>query len=597
MIFLESNTLKLMNLLVNATYHLNIEDIVKALKTNKRNAYYEIDKLNNQLENLTLKNCLCDNLGNYYLNDNQKKVVKNILDNKEYELILNKDERTSFIILQLFIKPKITVNDIAEKLNISRSTTLKELKKINSQYNFSFNNANGYVYNGNLQEALILFFNTCAKLSDYLLNVDKHILSKLNKLQDDLDIYFVNNQQEALSLLIEYVNCFVPYLDKCNDRAYFLNDYFDLNDNENKVISKGLTLIRSSLLQNSEYNCIEIAKRLIINFEQVSLITFNHEDNLVERLANHLKSAIYRYENNIKIENALLEDIKNNYQEIFDFVEIAFKRLNLFNISDDELAFLTMHFLSVIKPIDINDDLPKILVVCNAGLANSNILKNELHDLLGQDAIIKVSKNIIDDNNYDLIISTIPLTIDNYLLVKPILSEYDKMNILNSLGCKQQLNIQQVINIASKYMNKKNYKLFKQEIYKLENNKLSIDDFKHQFKKYSGKYSYKEAIKEVSNPLVCNHSIDINYINEIIKLIEELGDYMFVDEHIILAHASLTYCNDLDLSIGFFDEPVIFNQKQAKIIIVLSCKDQNSHLPLIKQLRLMIKNKDFNKYL
>ena len=38
----------------------------------------------------------------------------------------------------------------------------------------------------------------------------------------------------------------------------------------------------------------------------------SHEDNLVERLANHLKSAIYRYENNIKIENALLEDIKSS---------------------------------------------------------------------------------------------------------------------------------------------------------------------------------------------------------------------------------------------------------------------------------------------
>lgn len=61
---------------------------------------------------------------------------------------------------------------------------------------------------------------------------------------------------------------------------------------------------------------------------------------------------------------------------------------------------------------------------------------------------------------------------------------------------------------------------------------------------------------------------------------------MFITKDVVLAHSQpKDNVNDLGVSIGVFKEPVQFsNFHEAKIIIVMSAKDQEKHLRVLKDI-------------
>jgi mannitol/fructose-specific phosphotransferase system IIA component (Ntr-type) len=107
-------------------------------------------------------------------------------------------------------------------------------------------------------------------------------------------------------------------------------------------------------------------------------------------------------------------------------------------------------------------------------------------------------------------------------------------------------------------------------------------------------YSWEDAIKFCSQPLLVNKSIEYKYVDSMIENVKKLGSYVIVGEELAICHGSIEEgVNTLDLSFNVFDQPIIFDDgKKCKIMIVLSATDKVSHFNIISDINDMILNKN-----
>lgn len=106
---------------------------------------------------------------------------------------------------------------------------------------------------------------------------------------------------------------------------------------------------------------------------------------------------------------------------------------------------------------------------------------------------------------------------------------------------------------------------------------------------------WKEAIRLSAKPLLKKNIIKEQYIDNMIKGVEEMGPYIALDKGIALAHARpdesvndigisfMTIKNELKLGCDF--DPI-------KLMICLSAKDSDSHIDLIMELSSVLCDKE-----
>lgn len=159
--------------------------------------------------------------------------------------------------------------------------------------------------------------------------------------------------------------------------------------------------------------------------------------SLLQGLVAHLRPAIYRINQNMGISNPLLEKIESDYSNLFSILEAGVKKIfPEITIPKEEIGYLVMHFGSALYRKDEVHDV-SALVICSSGIGTSKILAMKLQQELSEITNIKyISLFEVDEmtlSEYDLIISTIPLTNFNreYILVSPILSDAEVKKIRN----------------------------------------------------------------------------------------------------------------------------------------------------------------------
>ncbi|MCM3603273.1 BglG family transcription antiterminator [Robertmurraya korlensis] len=165
---------------------------------------------------------------------------------------------------------------------------------------------------------------------------------------------------------------------------------------------------------------------------------FENNIDLYQGLIAHLRPAIYRMKQHMKISNPLLERIMEDYHELFsmiqDGVEIVFPD---FKVPKEEIGFLVMHFASAMLKGEENKQMNG-LVVCSSGIGTSKILATKIQKELPWLKTKNVSLfdfEQINPEEYSIIISTVPLKDyqGQYVLVSPILSQAEIERIKQSV--------------------------------------------------------------------------------------------------------------------------------------------------------------------
>ncbi|MBC2364061.1 BglG family transcription antiterminator [Listeria booriae] len=180
---------------------------------------------------------------------------------------------------------------------------------------------------------------------------------------------------------------------------------------------------------NENVQAVTIAKRLISKVE-AELGSHFQEASLLNGLTAHLRPALRRMDQQMRIHNPLIKTIKHDYPELFQIVKVAFREIyQQAGVPDEEIGYLVLHFGAAL--LQKNESrVFSGLVVCSSGIGTSKMLATRLKQALPQ---LKDLQNVSlfellnqqNTKHFDVIVSTIDLgKVDfEYFLVSPMLSD------------------------------------------------------------------------------------------------------------------------------------------------------------------------------
>lgn len=362
--------------------------------------------------------------------------------------------------------------------------------------------------------------------------------------------------------------------------------------------------------KRSDQSVYVMTKALVTEFEKTACISFIKRDELERALFLHICASMYRYQYGIQFGNPMCEDVVREYPHLFEitkYVSVYLEQMIGLPIPDSEVAYLALHFGAFMKPAEDMKNHLRILIVCTNGVSTGNMLKHEIRNLLPNAEIIGVAAapafmNVKEE--CDLIISTVKIrSMVPVLVVHPILTDEDRMYILsNSLVNSYQTigAAEELFDMMKKYVDASQYDSLRKDINKYIENTRGISGGLADRKDcgiveildssrvcvFEEQTAWVDAIYRTGEILVRNASIRKSYLDAIVSQIMYYGPYMFITEHVVLAHAKAEDgVNRRDLSLAVFAEPVQFpKQKIAKAIFVLSAEDNEKHLKILNDI-------------
>ena len=181
----------------------------------------------------------------------------------------------------------------------------------------------------------------------------------------------------------------------------------------------------------SALQILDNISRLIGEIETKLHFPFSKDKNLAENLMLHVNMALERIQNGISVSNPMLEEVYQSNPKLYEIVKQSF--LDIFdsvNVPEDEIGYIVIYFIASIDYL--SQKSISVLVVCSSGIGSSKMLRSRLEREFTEIDVKKIISlhKLHDENldNYDFIISTVPLDLDEdkYLCVSPLLNEKEK---------------------------------------------------------------------------------------------------------------------------------------------------------------------------
>ncbi|MFN3699114.1 MAG: BglG family transcription antiterminator [Dictyoglomus sp.] len=225
-------------------------------------------------------------------------------------------------------------------------------------------------------------------------------------------------------------------------------------EHEEQNLIKNLETELKLAIPNSEYYSIlkslldytkvvneNIDKVQILNILKKFILIEDSNFYYVEMLINHIQRGINKVKTKVKIENPLLDSVKEVYKEEFEKAMKIIKEINKkfkVKLSEEEAGFITL-YLNIIKETIVKRK--RVIIVCPMGIATSNMLywtlkkefpNIEIVSVLSYREFLKKYPNV----EADLIISTFPLSITSipYIIVSPLLTKKEKELLRKIIG-------------------------------------------------------------------------------------------------------------------------------------------------------------------
>lgn len=321
---------------------------------------------------------------------------------------------------------------------------------------------------------------------------------------------------------------------------------------------------------------------------------------LLENLINHIKPAIYRAKKGIRLPCEIYDEFKESYPLVLNLVSKAWNKIGIdIKISDDELAYIAMHFQLAIKRIK-SKKLENILIVCGAGYSTSRFLSASIKEHFNVNIVDIIPYNELENyknEDIDLVVTTIDgvkLRDIKVLKVSPILSTEDIIKLKKEkLSYSKNIKLSDVLEIARKYSDNLREKEFAEEIKEkfktlilddtttekglgfldlLAPSRISIIEDKPK--------SWEEAVERSALSMIEEGFVGESYPKEIIELVNSFGSYMVVQDGIFLGHSgNSNSINKSGISFAFFKQPIEFPENEkVRLVITLSSRDKREHL-------------------
>ncbi|OMF08908.1 transcriptional antiterminator [Paenibacillus amylolyticus] len=155
-----------------------------------------------------------------------------------------------------------------------------------------------------------------------------------------------------------------------------------------------------------------------------------HEDRLLrEGLLGHMEPVMERIEGQQMIRNPLLQQIRKDYDLLFEDVKKSVHQAwPGTDVPDEEIGFLVMHFGASIERLRALKREIRAIIVCTSGIGSSRMLSSrlskEIPEIRIMDSVSWYEAARIPTDQYDLVLSTVDLPMDEhqYYKVSPLLT-------------------------------------------------------------------------------------------------------------------------------------------------------------------------------
>lgn len=364
----------------------------------------------------------------------------------------------------------------------------------------------------------------------------------------------------------------------------------------------------------------DLANQLISEFERSACMEFHNRNDLLERLQEHLRVAMYRYRYGISMGNPLEEEIENQYPELFRLTERVAEWIpRRFGcvVNKGEIAYLAMHFGAHLRHSGNRRGVLRAVLVCPNGTATAKLLRKELEELVPYMEILD-AVSLKELERYDGICDFIITTVDlpgrrKAIRVNPILTAVDRKNILsrilNEKGARSaRLEADRIFAVISDSIPEAaREQVYGQllEYYNLPHPVLrelgmralpGLVDLltKERIHWVQESMDWKDAIRLAVQPLVDDKTVDAEYAGAMIDCVEKFGSYVFITPRIALAHARPEDgVQALGMTMMICTSGIPFpGGNTADLLLVLAPEDDERHLRALQDLSEMFGEND-----
>ena len=566
---------KLVNLLktLNGKECESLENISNSLGVSKRSVCNYIKQINKDLKNVVqIKNRR--GKGYYLLVINENYFQSIINENLDYLDSDSFPKRVGFIIEKLMNnRKKCTLDDLAFEMNVSRTTLVNDIKKASvvlgaynlnlygipnkgmfisgeeiSLRNFIIENVYDYIYGYEELDAVIeQFIFQIAKKYDYDSETTERLKKSITIMLDRVKKgHMIQTLDENYKKLIgsEEFAIALEIKEKIEE-IYPIK----LSINELLFITVTMTSRRTPISLNAIGNISvppqvkEILKDIKDRIAFEMNIYFGDAD-LSEDIGYHLTFLINRLLFNVQNTNPLLQKIKHKYPLAFKMAEIAGDVIeeNLGKRpSDDELGYLAFYFELYLSEQEIRlKNFRKVAVICSTGRGTAKIIAIQIRKILGSqpDLDIYSEKRMseVDWDQYDLIFTTIPISLPNKVPIIKITEIFDETAIAKKIDKVIYLKNYSNGNIAS--------------------NRFLITALMDQdrFFFFPDPKNYRESMLTMAHSLIESGYVDSGFSERLIQ--REEKSTMVFDRFIAVPHTINKATNQIVLAIGIFPNPV-----------------------------------------
>ncbi|WP_278926132.1 BglG family transcription antiterminator [Staphylococcus auricularis] len=511
----------------NYDTYLNANEIAQHLTVSNRTIRNDIKYINNDF----LKSLIISVKSKGYMLNTEDYEIDDInnllksLDEKDSEILINLGYHL------LMQNSAITLNKLEKEYHISRTKLLDYLSRIQAwceKFNvkIEIKRKKGISISGSVNSInnAILHLNQLSEednsVEDLILNElpKSHINIIFNIVQENLEKYRINTSAFKIKQLVIHLILIMKrkkpekiswkidqealeIAEKCTSEINSKLKY-NLNAETSKLFSFFISYHFNKFELGVEKIFIKSYINRLINLMEENVgVKFSEDKLLKENLYSHFSRTYLRLTKNIYLNNPLVNNIKKLYPFIFsvlfEVIETLHKESNI-TLSEDEIAFLTIHFQSSIERNE--EEQFRVVIACYYGLGVSNLLEAKISKLNKQINVIDIIKleevNGYDFSHTDLLVTT---------------NEIDKSKIMNDI------NVLIVTPLFSKedenkfkyYMNKKRNPISINN--KLDNINIIVETDK-------GNYNNTLSIfKRVNEILENNKAIENEYIDSVLE--------------------------------------------------------------------------------
>ncbi|UZP03787.1 transcription antiterminator [Clostridium botulinum] len=569
------------------------EDIVEIVKTN--NSEYKLNIKDDEKFKQLLE-----------LNRRQK---------QKFCQLNNPEERIDYLINRLVeLNEIVTIDDLAEEMNVGRTTLVKDLKKVDQkldEYGLVLKrktNSGIKVEGDEINLRLIILEHICKTYNDSIILLESNnILTKkeIIKLQEQIVMNLKENRfsvtEALINNLIRYIAVMLMRLKNNKNITSLQSQYKIIKESEEyeigKTIKSTIEALKDKKIDDVEIIFIvmpllgrnaplyhEVLRNLTIG-ENITLLrkqifdkvfeftglSLEEDEQLIQGLEYHLYYALNRIVLNIKYKNPMLKEIKEKYKLPYEVAKIAASVIEdkyQVQVEDDEIGYLALHFGTYVERAGKSFiKIENAAIVCGTGLGTAKLLIIKLKKILGEEINFKSFSDLdfTEDmaSNYDMIFTLVDLDINTEIQIVKITSIFDESQLKGEI--ESQI-----------FLNKTNEKTNDTEQYILN----GMLDKKLVF--YLNKNNFMDNLEDMLDSLIKSNIVSNEYKNRVIAREKKAGTAF--GGYIALPHAVDEKVNSVIVAYGILDNLIMVDGKEVGLIIllVIPSESQNSQDVIVK---------------